>query len=60
MKTVTFDETKWRLVPVEPTEAMIEAAHEADDPGDDPAATPQYGVAWSAMLAAAPVAPRTK
>jgi hypothetical protein len=23
MKTVTFDETKWKIVPIEPTEEMI-------------------------------------
>jgi hypothetical protein len=26
MKTVTFDEAKWKLVPVEPTDAMVDAA----------------------------------
>ena len=26
MKTVTFDETQWQLVPKEPTEGMIDAA----------------------------------
>lgn len=25
MKTVTFDETKWKLVPIEPTDEMIRA-----------------------------------
>ena len=29
MKTVTFDETKWKLVPVEPTEEMLNAVIEA-------------------------------
>ena len=26
MKTITFDETKWKLVPIEPTKEMVEAA----------------------------------
>ncbi len=39
----------WRLVPVEPTEAMLEAANEADR-GMLP-----WAAQWSAMLAAAPV-----
>jgi hypothetical protein len=38
MKTVTFDETQWKLVPVEPTETMIEAGcralHSAQGTGD--------------------------
>lgn len=25
MKTITFDETKWKLVPIEPTKEMIES-----------------------------------
>ena len=29
MKTITFDETKWKLVPIEPTKEMVEAAFHA-------------------------------
>ena len=29
MKTITFDETKWKLVPIEPTKEMVEAAMHA-------------------------------
>lgn len=47
MKTVTFDESSWKLVPVEPTAEMYDA-------GDMQLATKQV---WDAMLAAAPVAP---
>ena len=25
MKTITYDESKWKLVPVEPTEEMVSA-----------------------------------
>ena len=49
MKTVTFDETKWQLVPVEPTPEML-----------DSCGTGAGGLKrrlWAAMLAAAPVAP---
>jgi NOL1/NOP2/fmu family ribosome biogenesis protein len=28
MKTVTFDETKWKLVPLEPTYEMLDGAYE--------------------------------
>ena len=39
MKTITFDETKFKLVPLEPTHAMIKAMSESkaqDDEGDFP------------------------
>ena len=63
MKTINFDETKWTLVPVEPTEEMLAAAHEGDRQytlrvfGDIP--TVQQGAHdhWVAMLAAAPTQP---
>lgn len=46
MKTVAFDETKWQLVPIEPTQEMRNAwtdnMHEA------------FKVSYRAMLAAAP------
>lgn len=45
----------WRLVPIEPTEAMRQAWYDAwshcTDQSDEP------GEVWSAMLAAAPNAP---
>lgn len=45
MKTITYDETKWRLVPIEPTEEMLFAAD-----------WPENGTldAYRAMLDAAP------
>ena len=63
MKTINFDETKWTLVPVEPTEELLAAAHEGDRQytlrvfGDIP--TVQQGAHdhWVAMLAAAPTQP---
>lgn len=63
MKTITFDETKWKLVPVDATEEMLAAAHESDRQytlrvfGDIP--TVQQGAHdhWVAMLAAAPTQP---
>jgi len=47
----------WAMVPREPTETMIEAADDTDSPGGDPCATPDYAVAYSAMLAASPQPP---
>ena len=35
MKTIQFDETKYKLVPLEPTDAMEEAAHEGFMPFGD-------------------------
>lgn len=49
MKTVSFDESEWQLVPVEATEEMLEAGFHAIEIGG--------GVtehAWAALLAAAP------
>lgn len=49
MKTITFDETKWQLVPKHPTDEMIAAAYvlgEASAEGIDEM--------WADMLAAAP------
>lgn len=48
MKTVTFDESVWQLVPVEPTAEMLLAAA-----GEVHSAT-YWGSAYLAMLAAAP------
>lgn len=62
MKTITYDETKWRLVPVEPTPEMLDAWAELamkrilgkrDGKGIIHAA----GENWKAMLAAAPQPP---
>ena len=49
MKTVTFDESVWQLVPVEPTEAMISEVIDAGSFDED-------GVAyfWDSMLSASP------
>lgn len=49
--------TEYKLVPVEPTEAMIRSAMQYDsiqDPADDPAMVEQIKLDWSLMLAAAP------
>ena len=45
MKTVTFDETKWQLVPKEPTVAMVDAACAVD---------PERESVYAAYLTAAP------
>lgn len=47
MITVTFDENKWKLVPVEPTKEMWDAYDDAPDDIDSE---------WHAMLMAAPEA----
>lgn len=49
MKTVSFDESEWQLVPVEATEEMLEAGFHAIEIGGG--VTEQ---AWAALLAAAP------
>lgn len=49
----------WKLVPVEPTEEMRGAFHDADEEfneGSTQECSPDYQ--WSAMLAAAPEAPK--
>lgn len=53
MKTITFDETKWKLVPVEPTREMLIAALDTDNASYD---NHQYVLTeqWKDMLAAAP------
>lgn len=57
MKTVTFDETKWKLVPIEPTELMLDSAVEL---ALLTAITKDYrwqqymSDVWSRMIAAAP------
>lgn len=51
MKTITYDETKWKLVPIEPTREQISAAQMAwlNDP------CRLSSTLYRAMLAAAPV-----
>lgn len=51
MKTVTFDETQWKLVPVEPTRKMITAGMGADAHAINGAIAE---VCWRNMLASAP------
>lgn len=46
-KTVTFDAGKWRLVPIEPTEEMLDAAGSI-------AFAEEIKADYSAMIAAAP------
>lgn len=50
MKTVTFDEKKWKLVPIEPTDEMCIAAISASLGDKAINGKPQ----WDAMIAAAP------
>jgi hypothetical protein len=63
MKTISFDETKFRLVPVEPTEEMLAAAQAGDREytlrnfGDVMTVMQGPYDHWCAMLAAAPEAP---
>ena len=52
MKTVTFDESVWQLVPVSATKAMWAAWDSAPCNGEDDAANLE--AAYRAMLAAAP------
>ena len=59
MKTVTYDETKWKLAPIEPTEEMIDAAVRDVDCQDSYYPHSIFGEddakqAWTAMLSAAP------
>lgn len=55
MKTVTYDETKWKLVPLEPDENMIKAGLDSVM-NDRPLGFAQYRttLAYKAMLSAAP------
>ena len=57
MKTITFGETTWQLVPVCPTEEMISAIHRVLV-GRAPVSWELY--MYDAMLAAAPEAPDTE
>lgn len=62
MKTVTFNESEFKLVPIEPTPEMLEAARRAPLPAvmvDSRSATEnlQHKAAYAAMLGAAPCTP---
>lgn len=52
MKTITYDETTWKLVPIEPTPAMITAALESSHL----LTVRRVMACYDAMLAAAPEA----
>jgi hypothetical protein len=52
MKTTTYDETQWRLVPIEPTTEMLEAGSRAADLYS----RSTLGI-WFDVLAAAPTPP---
>lgn len=56
MKTITFDETKWKLVPIELTREMLMAALDVGSASYD---NHQYVLTaqWKDMLGAAPTAP---
>ena len=60
MKTITYDETAWQLVPKEPTNEILGAAleasasHDRDYPNDGIRRSLRM---WAAMLSAAPPAP---
>ena len=57
MKTITYDESKWKLVPVEPTEEMLRAGVDAAIAQKN--SRPWCPPCYRAMLAAAPSAPAT-
>ena len=65
MQTVTYDETKWKLVPVEPTSEMLKAGGHSNSEwlndnapiGESWYAMPMPSV-YSAILAAAPQPPQ--
>lgn len=52
MKTITYDESKWQLVPKEPTREMIEAGNDGFRQPDSRRHT--VSSCYKAMLAAAP------
>lgn len=52
MKTITYDESKWKLVPVEPTPEMVSAAEEAYMPFGD------MDIALRMAILSAPSAPK--
>jgi len=69
VKTVTFDENKWKLVPIEPTEDMVIDGFESEpdeffskdedweayqDMSGCEQAAHRAKLCWAAMLAAAP------
>lgn len=60
MKTVTYDETKWKLVPIELTQEMLDSVDDVEVGGSCFSCTKwtaSYADAtnmWSAMLSAAP------
>lgn len=60
MKTITYDETKYQLVPIEPTEEMIEGVCKIMlarlRHGGERNKGIEHGIQenWSAMLSAAP------
>ena len=59
MKTIIFDETKWKLVPVEPTREMLMAALDVENASYDnhqQVLTEQ----WKDMLAVTPTPPATE
>lgn len=53
MKTVTYDETKYALVPVEPTQGMLDAAGMSIVPAGKEWLDQSNRETWAAMLAAA-------
>lgn len=54
MKTVTFDPTKWQLVPVEPTQKMLNSAW------DNMVYRTEILASYQAMLSAAPEHPEAE
>lgn len=61
MKTVTFDERAWKLVPIEPTNAVLERAVEIAfqaGPGKEKSDWKHYMyLLWGAVIEASPDAP---
>ena len=54
MKTITFDEAKWQLVPKEPTQKMLNSAW------DNMVYRTEMMASYQAMLAAAPEHPEAE
>lgn len=50
MKTITFDESRWKLVPIVPTPEMLRAGEDAENNDGKTYLEP----AWRYMLSAAP------
>lgn len=57
MKTITYDETKWKLVPVQPTEKMHRGGRAAMTAKGTVPVDGYEGATYAAMLSSAPTPP---